>query len=223
MSTKKINSFLSDLNADTVREFIDKHLASLAYVLSFIIIVAFISVYFIARKNEKVKTLMVNYYKAVDSLRNDNQEEGLSLLEGIFESKYANADMKTISGIKIAETLNKAERKDEAVKMYKNVYEIKQNDAFLKNLSGLSALNILINQNDSTKYAEIESLIKDLSSPANPLILLVKEQEGVFELQRGDTEKGLKILNNVLLDKNLDEDTKNRIELIVKLYENKDL
>ncbi len=223
MSTKKINSFLSDLNADSVREFINKHLVQLIYLLSFIIIIIFVCVYIISRKNEKVKNLMISYYQAIDYLRNDNPEEGLDLLEGVFESKYADEDIKTISGIKIAEIFNETERKDEAAKMYKEVYNMKNNNDFLKNLSGLAALNILINENNPEKYGEIEQLINNLSSPSNPLILLVNEQEGIFEIQRGNKAKGLEILNNILLNDNIDEDTKTRVESVIEAYANENL
>lgn len=223
MSTKKINSFLSDLNADSVREFINKHLVQLIYLLSFIIIIIFVCVYIISRKNEKVKNLMISYYQAIDYLRNDNPEEGLDLLEGVFESKYANEDIKTVSGIKIAEIFNETERKDEAAKMYKEVFNMKNNNDFLKNLSGLAALNILINENNPEKYGEIEQLINNLSSPSNPLILLVNEQEGIFEIQRGNKAKGLEILNNILLNDNIDEDTKTRVESVIEAYANENL
>ncbi len=223
MSTKKINSLFADFSIDSVREFIDKYFKQLIYLLSIVIIIIFIVIYVISRKNEKVKQLMVNYYQAIDYVRNDNSEEGLNLLTEIFESKYANEDIKTISGIKMAEIFNSNDKTNEAVKIYKEVYNLKKNNDFLKNLSGLAALNILINENNPDNYQDIEQMIKDLSNPQNPLILLVNEQEGMFEIQRGNVENGISILNNLLLNDDLDDNTRSRIESVIQIYENENL
>ena len=213
----------ADFSIDSVREFIDKYFKQLIYLLSIVIIIIFIVIYVISRKNEKVKQLMVNYYQAIDYVRNDNSEEGLNLLTEIFESKYANEDIKTISGIKMAEIFNSNDKTNEAVKIYKEVYNLKKNNDFLKNLSGLAALNILINENNPDNYQDIEQMIKDLSNPQNPLILLVNEQEGMFEIQRGNVENGISILNNLLLNDDLDDNTRSRIESVIQIYENENL
>ncbi|MDD2839922.1 MAG: hypothetical protein PHY80_02210, partial [Rickettsiales bacterium] len=65
----------------------------------------------------------------------------------------------------------------------------------------------------------IKNLIVKLSNPNNPLLLLVNEQEAMFEIQKGDTKNGLEILNN-LLKQNIDDNMRKRIESIISLYEN---
>ena len=222
MSTKKINKF-SDFGVDSIRNFIDKHFAQLIYFLAFVIVVIFLTIFVISRKNEKIKNLIVDYYKAIDYIKNDNSEEGLDILDDIFKSKYANEDIKTISGMKIAEILNKKNKKDEAIDIYKKLYNFKKNDSFLRNLSGLSALNILINENNPDNYQEIQILINTLSNPNNPLFLLVKEQEGLFEIQKGNLNDGLKILNELLINNDLDNESRTRIESIINIYKNENL
>ena len=85
-------------------------------------------------------------------------------------------------------------------------------------MSGLAILNILINQNDSKNYGEIEQMIQKLSNPSNPLLVLVQEQSALFEIQRGNKEKGLEILNNILLQKDIDEETAKRIKSVINVY-----
>ena len=60
MSTKKINKF-SDFGVDSIRNFIDKHFAQLIYFLAFVIVVIFLTIFVISRKNEKIKNLIVDY------------------------------------------------------------------------------------------------------------------------------------------------------------------
>ena len=125
--------------------------------------------------------------------------------------------------MKIAEILNKKNKKDEAIDIYKKLYNFKKNDSFLRNLSGLSALNILINENNPDNYQEIQILINTLSNPNNPLFLLVKEQEGLFEIQKGNLNDGLKILNELLINNDLDNESRTRIESIINIYKNENL
>ncbi len=218
MSTKNISNFFSDFSIESIRDFVEKYLVQIVYGACIISVVAFLTIYAINKKESRKNELVISYYQAMNEARNDKNESALSILENIYNSKYADEDIKTISGIRMAEILSSNKQYNEAVKIYKNIYSFKKNDNFLRNLSGLAGLSILVNENNSQNYPEIEKLIRSLNSVNNPLILLVHEQEGMFELQRGNTEKGVEILNNLLLEEGLDEDTRSRVELVLKLY-----
>lgn len=220
MSTKNISDFFSDFSIDNVRDFVEKYLIQIVYGACFISVAIFLTIYTINKKTNRENELIVSYYQAINEVRNDRSEEAIKTLENIYNSKYADKNIKTISGIRMAEILNSNNQVDKAVKIYEDIYNFKKNDEFLRNLSGLAALSILINENNPQNYLKIEKLVKSLNSTNNPIILLVHEQEGMFEIQRENKEKGIEILNNILLEEGLDDDTKSRVESVLELYKN---
>lgn len=223
MSTKNIGNFFSDFSIESIRDFVEKYLVQIVYGACFISIAAFLTIYAINKKTNRENELIISYYQAINEVRNDRSDDALKTLESIYNSKYADENIKTISGIRMAEILNSNSQGDKAVKIYKNIYNFEKNDEFLRNLSGLAALSILINENNPQNYLEIEELIKKLNSTNNPVILLVREQEGMFEIQKGNKEKGIEILNNLLLEEELDDDTKSRVESVLGLYKNENI
>ena len=54
------------------------------------------------------------------------------------------------------------------------------------------------------------------------MLPLVQEQNGIFELQKGNTENGLEILNS-LLKQDIDQDMIDRINSIIKAVENENI
>ena len=143
------------------------------------------------------------------------------VLNNIYTSSK-NSEIKTLSGIKVANILLEEKKYDEAVKIYLEIYNLDNNNEFLKNLSGVAGLNILISQNNKSNYDQIEKLLKELNNPKNPLLPLVQEQNGIFELQKGNTENGLEILNS-LLKQDIDQDMIDRINSIIKAVENENI
>ena len=160
----------------------------------------------------------LEYYQAINYLNTDNEKEGLEILEKIFNSKEVDENIKTVSGLKIANELKDTDL-NKSISIYKEIYNLKNNDLFLRNLSGLTALNLLINKNKTENYKEIEELINSMKNPNNPLILLVNEQEAMFEIQKGNVENGIKKLKE-LLNQNIDSYMIQRINNILKIYEN---
>lgn len=219
MSIKKADNFFSNFNLETIRDFVDKYLSQIIYVVCFLAILIFITLFVSGQRENKEKQLIINYYQAINYLKENKIDNAEDLLKKVYKSKNANENIKTIAGIRLAEVLILKDNQDEAVKIYKEIYEFKKNDEFLRNLSGLIGLSILINQNNPSNYSQIEKLINKMSNPRNPLITLVNEQEGMFEIQRGNKEKGLKILND-LLQQNIDENTRQRVQMIVNIYGN---
>ena len=61
-----------------------------------------------------------------------------------------------------------------------------------------------------------------MSNPSNPLLYLVQEQNAWFELQKGNNEQGLEILYN-LLKQDIDSNTKDRVNSVIKAYEDENL
>lgn len=217
MSTNKFKEFFSMFNLENARDFVDKYITQIIYSICILALVVFIAIFLISRKNGKEAQLMVQYYQATNYIKENKVDEAMNTLKKVYNSKDASENTKTLSGIRLAELLNLKGQEDQATEIYEKIYNLKNNDLFLKNLSGLAGLTILINQNNANNYSKIELLIQKLSNPKNPLLSLVNEQEGMFEIQRGNKDKGLKILND-LLKQNIDEDSRNRIELIVGLY-----
>ena len=218
MSIKNISDFFSEISVENIKDFVEKYLTQIVYGMCFVSVIIFLTIYAMNRKIDKESELITSYYQAVSEAKNDKNEEALKILKDIYNSKYASDNIKTIAGIRMAIILGETDKKNEAVEIYKSIYSLKNSDRFLKNLSGLSALNILINENNPQNYPEIEKLFESLKSIDNPLFLLVREQEGIFEIQKGNVENGIKILSDLLLENGIDDATKSRIELILKLY-----
>lgn len=215
MSMKKINDF----NIEMLSDFVEKYLSQIIYTICFCLLLTFLVIFYGNFKENRKNDLINNYYQAINYLNGENEEDGLKLLKKIYDSKYADADIKSISGLKYANELIKNENQNEAINIYLSIYKMKKNDVFLRNLAGLNALNIMVNQNDKTKYTEIEKMISEMSNPNNPLILLVEEQSAMFEIQKGNVKNGVEALKN-LLNQKIDQDMAKRINTLLDLYEN---
>lgn len=222
MSIKKVNKdILEKLSLENIRDFVDKYLIQIMYIVVIILFVSLVTVLIINNKKIKYEKNIISFYQAIDYISKGKNEESLNILNNLYTSSN-NKKIKTISGIKMADILLKDKKYDEALKIYLDIYKLKENNNFLRNLSGIAALNILISQNNQKNYIQIENLIKKLSNPKNPLLSLVQEQEAWFELQKGNKQQGLDILYN-LLKQEIDQDTKNRVDTVIKAYENENI
>lgn len=215
MSMKNV----SDFNIESAKDFIEKYLSQIIYIICFVLVIVFFAIFLSNRKEIKKTELTAKYYQAVNYLNSNNEEEAVNLLNSIYTSKYATADIKSMVALKLADLSVSNDEIDKAIEFYMAVYNIKNNDIFLRNLSGLSALNLMINKNDNSNNDTIKNLIVKMSSPDNPLLLLVNEQEAMFKIQNGDIQGGLEILNN-LLKEDIDENMRQRVKSIIVLYEN---
>lgn len=210
-----------EITVDSVRDFVNKYLLQLMYIVATILLISLIVIFIINRNNVIKDKEITNFYQATTYIAEGKNDEALEVLQNIYSSTK-NKDIKTISGIKLAALQAEKENYNESVKIYLEIYNLKNNDEFLKNLSGLSALNILISQNNEDTYGQIEDLITKMSDPSNPLLYLVQEQNAWFELQKGNSEQGLEILYN-LLKQDIDSNTKDRINSVIKAYEDENL
>lgn len=222
MSIKKINkNTMSEITVDMVRDFVNKYLLQIMYVVAIILLIALITIFIITKKSDQKNQYITQFYQAINYITENKNDKALEILQNIYNSSSDTA-IKTISGIKLADIQVDNANYVEAVKIYLEVYNLKNNDDFLKNLSGLSALSTLISQNNKDNYSQIEELIAKMSNPANPLLYLVQEQSAWFELQKGNKDQGIDILNS-LLKQNIDQDTRSRINSIIKASENENL
>lgn len=222
MSIKKINkNVFEEITVDSVRDFVNKYLLQLMYLVAIILLFSLIIIFVINNKENHKQKDITNFYQATTYIAEGKNDEALELLQNIYSSS-SNNEIKTISGIKLATLQAKNKNYNEAVKIYLEIYNLKNIDEFLKNLSGLSALNILISQNNQDTYTQIEDLITKMSNPSNPLLYLVQEQNAWFELQKGNNEQGLEILYN-LLKQDIDSNTKDRVNSVIKAYEDENL
>lgn len=222
MSIKKINkNILGEITIDTARDFVNKYLLQILYFVAAILFISLIIIFSINRKATVKEKEITNFYQAISYSRENKNDEALNILQNIYDLTN-DIEIKTISGIKIANIKANTANYDEAIKIYLEVYNLKNNNEFLKNLAGLSALTILISQNEERTYPQIDNLITQMSDPANPLLVLVQEQNAWFELQKGNKEQGLEILNS-LLKQNIDQTTKDRINSVIISYENENI
>ena len=222
MSIKKINKdILEKFSLDNIRDFTNKYLLQILYLIIAILVVSLLTIFFTNRANNLKQKDIIGFYQAINYISEGKNEEALSILNNIYTSSK-NSEIKTLSGIKVANILLEEKKYDEAVKIYLEIYNLDNNNEFLKNLSGVAGLNILISQNNKSNYDQIEKLLKELNNPKNPLLPLVQEQNGIFELQKGNTENGLEILNS-LLKQDIDQDMIDRINSIIKAVENENI
>ncbi len=222
MSIKKINKdILEKFSLDNIRDFTNKYLLQILYLIIAILVVSLLTIFFTNRVNNSKQKDMIGFYQAINYISEGKNEEALSILNNIYTSSK-NSEIKMLSGIKVANILLEEKKYDEAVKIYLEIYNLDNNNEFLKNLSGVAGLNILISQNNKSNYDQIEKLLKELNNPKNPLLPLVQEQNGIFELQKGNTENGLEILNS-LLKQDIDQDMIDRINSIIKAVENENI
>lgn len=222
MSIKKINKdILEKFSLDNIRDFTNKYLLQILYLIIAILVVSLLTIFFTNRANNSKQKDIISFYQAINYISEGKNEEALSVLNNIYTSSK-NSEIKTLSGIKVANILLEEKKYDEAVKIYLEIYNLDNNNEFLKNLSGVAGLNILISQNNKSNYDQIEKLLKELNNPKNPLLPLVQEQNGIFELQKGNTENGLEILNS-LLKQDIDQDMIDRINSIIKAVENENI
>lgn len=215
---KKLKDVYSNINIDIIREYIDKYMMQLIYTSVIILLLIFI---FILRSNlleKRTEDLKNDYYQALRYINTNKVDLALPILENVYNAKSYNKNIKVIAGVRLAEILLSLDKEEDALNIYREIYSLKDINEFLKNMSGLAILNILINQNNSKNYGEIEQMIQKLSNPSNPLLVLVQEQSALFEIQRGNKEKGLEILNNILLQKDIDEETAKRIKSVINVY-----
>ena len=215
---KKLKDVYSNINIDIIREYIDKYMMQLIYTSVIILLLIFI---FILRSNlleKRTEDLKNDYYQALRYINTNKVDLALPILENVYNAKSYNKNIKVIAGVRLAEILLSLDKEEDALNIYREIYSLKDINEFLKNMSGLAILNILINQNNSKNYGEIEQMIQKLSNPSNPLLVLVQEQSALFEIQRGNKEKGLEILNNILLQKDINEETVKRIKSVINVY-----
>ena len=146
MSIKKINKdILEKFSLDNIRDFTNKYLLQILYLIIAILVVSLLTIFFTNRANNSKQKDIIGFYQAINYISEGKNEEALSILNDIYTSSK-NSEIKTLSGIKIANILLEEKKYDEAVKIYLEIYNLDNNNEFLKNLSGVAGLNILISQ-----------------------------------------------------------------------------
>lgn len=218
MSIKNIKDSFSKISIENTYDFVNKYLTQIIYFICILLVISFFSIFVINRKNNQENDLLIKYYQANNLVKENNIDDAIKILEKIYNSDNASKNVKSISGLKLADLMLEKNEIDKAIKIYKEVNSLEDINPFIKDLSGLAALNILINQNNPKNYPAIENMIKKLNNPNNTVLSIVLEKEGIFEIQRGNKEKGLAILKN-LIKSDIDENSKKRINEIIELYD----
>lgn len=175
------------------------------------------TVYSVISKRRQ-KLYSEKFYSAIESLQKNNATKGMEIFESIYNDKKAPKSIRSISGIKLARLESVFGNDEKAIKLYKEIYKNNKKFFFVRYLAGTSAVTIMINQQNESGYVEIEELLEKLIVDKNPLQNLTTEQKGIFELQRGNLEKGVEVLNSLLKKSDLDSNARSRIEKIIKAY-----
>jgi len=170
-------------------------------------------------KNRKQKIYSGKFNSAITSLQKEDVSKGMGILENIFNDKRAPKSIKSISGLRLARLESAYGNNIKAIRIFKEVYKNDKKSSFAKYLAGTSAATLMINQQDKSNTEEINELLNELLlCKKNPLKNLAMEQKGIFNLQQGNLEEGIKILNSILQDNSADKSTKDRINDIIKAY-----
>ena len=169
-------------------------------------------------KKVKYENKLNEYYQAVYYHNIGDIDTALTMLNKLYLST-TDPNLKSIIGLQYANILLNNKKHENVKNIYNDIFALKNNDLFLRNLSGLFLLNYLINQ-DELNQAEIEQLIKKMSNPTNPLLMLILEQEGIFKLRLNKKTDSANTFKDLLKSFNLDDITKSRIDSLIGLTNN---
>jgi len=206
-----------DVQRERAIEFIHKYGK---YILAgIVILILLVSVSIITKKNAQKRNDNYNeqIYKAVELINQEQTEKGVKILEDLFENSKVPTSIRTITGLRLAQVKSSNGNKVKAIAIYKEIYQ-NEKDLFLKNQAGLAAVNLLVEEQNKELYPEIEKMFFKLIQKNNPLQTLALEQKALFEIQKGEKEKALQTLESILSNPKTDNNTKQRIEKIVKVY-----
>jgi len=203
-----------------LNKIMQKYINHILIFIAVAIFLMFASTIYSVISKRKQKIYSEKLYSAIESLQKNDLYKGMEMLDKIYNDKKAPKSVKAISGIKLARLNLLINNNDEAIKIYKEIYKNNSKSSFIKYLAGNSAVTLLINQQDEQKYSEIEELLNKLiKDKKNPLINLTMEQKGIFEIQKGNSKQGIDILNSILLKSDLDSNARERINIIIKSYQ----
>jgi len=211
-----IKNIFSNLSSDGFAEYIEKNLTRIIYSIILLLVVVFMVICVLQRRENNKRTMAINYYD-IALYAKDNDDKFIGALRNIYSSKQIDDNLKTISGLRLAELLYLNGDVDKSIEIGSEIYALKHNDVFLRNLAGLVTVSRLINRNDEKYYATIDKMLDTLAKKDNPVFILATEQKGMFEIQRGNQDFGVSILKE-LLKSSIDVDTRNRLETVVAIY-----
>jgi hypothetical protein len=171
----------------------------IVYGAVFVVILSIGVVFYQKQQEKQINDYVVKYYEAVKLIDTD-REKSIKIFDEVFGS-VSDTNLKMIFGMRLAELQKSPD-------IYLKIFSMDSDNLFLRNLAGLNALSILVNQNENEK---VENLLTKLKRPDNPLFILVSEQEGLFELQRGNETKAKEIFTDIL-SQDIDEFLRQRID-----------
>ncbi|MDR0423699.1 MAG: hypothetical protein LBH46_03885 [Rickettsiales bacterium] len=184
---------------DYVFDFVNSYMLQIVYGAVFVVILSIGVVFYQKQQEKQINDYVVKYYEAVKLIDTD-REKSIKIFDEVFGS-VSDTNLKMIFGMRLAELQKSPD-------IYLKIFSMDSDNLFLRNLAGLNALSILVNQNENEK---VENLLTKLKRPDNPLFILVSEQEGLFELQRGNETKAKEIFTDIL-SQDIDEFLRQRID-----------
>lgn len=202
---------------DKLQRFLKEYKNAILTSIGLVIFAVLLLTIFKIQKRKTEEAYSYKFNSAINHLEEDNLAEAMYGLEEIYQDKKAPRSIRSLSGIRFAYLKLQTENTDKAITIYKEVFR-DEKKPFLKYLAGTSAVNVLINQKDTSKNSEIEELLEELIVSKNPIQNLAKEQKALFKIQNGDTNDGVAIFEEILTDPNLHRGIKARIEHFLKIY-----
>jgi hypothetical protein len=203
---------------DMISKFAQKYIVHILICLAIIIILMLSFTLYSFKNKKRQQFYSEKFNSAIENLQKNNVLNGMEILEKIYNDKKASREIRSIAGLKLAGLESFIGNNEKAVKRYKEIYKNDKKPSFLNYLAGNSAATLMINRKDQNQYEEIDKLLNELTTDKNPFKNLALEQKGVFELQKGNLENGIKILNSLLENAKLDQDSRTRIFSIIRAY-----
>ncbi|MDR2527082.1 MAG: hypothetical protein LBC92_04370 [Rickettsiales bacterium] len=198
------------ISIDDVVDFANEYIREIIYFILILVVISLVSVYVLYRIERKNNDLMIKYYNAGITI-GSNRDESINALSNVYEN--AGGNIKNIAGLKLANLMND----DKKIEIFLEIYNSKSGDSYLRNLAGLNAVSALINKNNENDYKKIVDLLNKMKENDNPLVNLIDEQEAIFEIQKGNAERGKSLLQQIIGRDNIDVYQRQRIKDILNL------
>ncbi|MFT6332158.1 MAG: hypothetical protein ACJAW3_000486 [Lentimonas sp.] len=213
------NSILRDFKKVLLKEQVFGHLKANKKKLIYSLVTIFTILliwnawdFYVTLQAKKYSTIL---HKAVIDEQDGNLEQSTKALEKISNSNSP-AGVKQVAMLKYAAQLLNEGKEVQAAGIYLQVNKNQKFDPYFKEYAGLSALKILINQED--KKDQTRSLIVDLEKNSKILTYYITEQKGIFEWQNENFKLAKQIFEDLSKNPETSGGIKERAAKMIDIY-----
>jgi hypothetical protein len=168
-------------------------------------------------KNKETSRIFIEGQKFLNS---DKKDEGIALMEKI--SKEGQKNYQVLAKFNIANVLaksNKVDDQNKALALYKQIGE-SSSEKFFKDFAKFLhiklRLNLVQNKSSTETFDNLLNDIKPLTSDNCEVKYLALELEGLIKFVSGNQKDALETFANLLKDKNVSNEMKMRVQLIMQ-------